>query len=89
MIFRKTGERDGYTVLNDGSTSLLFDFIEMTVLDGEEYAAFCEKESGELAVLRIADDSENEVYETIESDELFMRVCRKFAEEYPDEFDFD
>ena len=40
MIFKKTGERDGFTVLSDddGNTAL-FDFIEMTAVDGCEYAA--------------------------------------------------
>lgn len=88
MLFKKTGEKDGYTVLSDGKNRALFDFIEMTSVDGEEYAALYEKDTDGLVILRIIDDSSEEIYETVDDDETFERICDAFANEFPDEFDF-
>lgn len=88
MLFKKTGEKDGYTVLSDGKSRALFDFIEMTSVDGEEYAALYEKDTDGLVILRIIDDSSEEIYETVDDDETFERICDAFANEFPDEFDF-
>ncbi len=89
MIFKKTGERDGFTVLSDddGNTAL-FDFIEMTAVGGCEYAALCEADTGDIVILRIAEDDAAETYETVDDDDVFERVCRAFSEEFPDDFDF-
>lgn len=89
MIFKKTGERDGFTVLSDddGNTAL-FDFIEMTAVDGCEYAALCEADTGEPVILRMLEDGADEIYETVDDGAVFERVCRAFAKEFPDEFDF-
>ena len=90
MLFKKTGERDGFTVLSDecGNTAT-FDFIEMTSIDGNEYAALCETDTGDLVILRIAEDGTDEAYATVDNDEVFDRVCKAFASEFPEEFDFD
>lgn len=89
MIFKKAGERDGFTALSDGEgNTALFDFIEMTSVDGEEYAALCETDTGDLVILRIAEDGADEAYETVDDDATFERVCEAFAKEFPEEFDF-
>lgn len=89
MIFKKAGERDGFTALSDGEgNTALFDFIEMTSVDGEEYAALYEKDTDSLVILRIIDDSSEEIYETVDDDETFEFICDAFANEFPDEFDF-
>lgn len=89
MKYKKIGEHDGYTVLGDGEgASAMFDFIEMTAVDGDEYAALCEKDTDELVILRLTDDSDGEEYETVDDDGVFDRVCKAFADEFPDEFDF-
>lgn len=88
MLFKRVDEKDGYTVLSDGKSRVFLDFIEMTAADGIEYAAFCEKATDDLIILRIVDDSAEETYETIDDDAVFDSVCRAFADEFPDEFDF-
>lgn len=89
MVFKKTGESNGFTILSDtdGNTAL-FDFIEMTAVGGCEYAAMCEADTGEPVILRMLEDGAAETYETVDDDDVFERVCRAFAEEFPDEFDF-
>lgn len=89
MVFKKTGESNGFTILSDDSgNTALFDFIEMTTVGTDEYAALYETDTGDIVILRIAEDGAAETYETVDDDDVFERVCRAFAEEFPDDFDF-
>jgi hypothetical protein len=90
MILKKTGTKDGYTVLSDeNGDSGLFDFIEMTVLDSTEYDAFYDVDTGDLLILELNEENiADEWYNTIDDDDIFEKACEKFAEEFPEEFDF-
>lgn len=82
MILRKVGEKDGLILLADEEGNRAqFDFLEMTVVDGGEYAALLQCDTQDIILLCMSEDAAGkESYATIENDLLFDRVLKAFEE---------
>ena len=72
MEFRKVGERDGLLLLADeAGNHAAFDFLEMAVVNGREYAALLQQGETEPTVLRLRETGGEEIYAVIEDDAEF------------------
>lgn len=75
MELKKTGAKDDLIRLSDGKNSAWFEFLEMTVVDGCEYAALLEQGEDAPLILRLCeDDSGSETYYTVDDDDTFDKV---------------
>ncbi len=79
MIFTVKGERDGDLILADAAgETAVFEFLEMAVVDGREYAALLQRGETEVTLLRLLEDGGKERYEVIEDDAEFSAVLAAF-----------
>ena len=87
MTFVKTGEKDGYILLSDSNgNSAYFEFLEMAVLNGKEYAALVETENDDLIILSFSEDScGTERYTVIDDDDEFELVSVFFENMFNEE----
>lgn len=76
MEFVKTGEKEDMVRLSDGKNSAWFDFMEMAVVDGDEYVALIQQGDTEPVILRLCEEAADgkERYFTVDDDALFERV---------------
>lgn len=92
MRFEKVSDKDGNIILADaeGNTAE-FEFVEMSVFDGEEYAVLLEKGDDMVTILRFEENAPDgrEYYYTVDDDDVFESVYEAFREEFGDEFDFE
>ena len=91
MELVKVRDADGLTVLSDGAGHTAeFEFLEMYVRDGREYAVLLQKGDDMVTILRFEENGADgkERYYTIEDDALFDALYRQFAADFGDEFDF-
>ena len=86
MEYIKTGEADGYIILRSqtGETAA-FEFLEMTVVNGREYAALLQRGDTLLTVLRLLEDGEQERYGEISDDAEFEAALSAFADLFEDD----
>lgn len=83
--FVKTGEKEDMIRLSDGKNSAWFEFVEMTVVDGDEFVALVEQGEDEPVILRLCEDDGKEKYYTVDDDALFDRVLAALEENMDDE----
>jgi len=91
-------ELDNIIVLNDEQgNEVKFEFLDLVELEEEEYVVLLpvsedgEEDEGEVVILKLEDtdeDSEEESYVGVESEEILNRVFAIFKEKYKDEFNF-
>ncbi len=80
MMYIKTGEKDGFLILNDEhGNRAYFEFMEMAVVNGREYAALVETATDDLIILEFHESKDgNESYTVIEDDNEFEQVAAVF-----------
>lgn len=85
-------DADGLMILSDdeGNTGT-FEFLEMYVRDGAEYAVLLQSGDDMVTILRMeeagADGTERYYY--VEDDDLFEDIYSSFMSDHGDEFDFE
>lgn len=75
--------KNGEVILSDGKNEAVFDFLEMYVLDGEEYAVLQELGDDMITIMKFteADGKKPETYSEIEDDEIFETVLSMYEED--------
>ena len=91
-------ELDNIISLNDeNGNEVKFEFLDLIELDDEEYVVLLpvleegEEDDGEVVILKLEDseeDSEQESYVSVDSEETLMKVFNIFKDKFKDEFDF-
>ena len=91
-------ELDNIIVLNDEQgNEVKFEFLDLVELEEEEYVVLLpvtedgEEDEGEVVILKLEDtdeESEEESYVGVESEEILNKVFAIFKEKYKDEFNF-
>lgn len=88
----KIGDSDGTMILADenGNTGE-FEFLEMYVRDGSEYAVLLQKGDDMVTIMRFEEQTANgkEHFFSVDDDALFESIYRQFREDFKEEFDFD
>ena len=90
-------ELDNIITLNDeDGNEVKFEFLDLIELDDEQYVVLLpvleegEEDDGEV-ILKLEDtdeDSDQESYVSVESEETLMKVFNIFKDKFKDEFDF-
>ncbi|MBQ6864983.1 MAG: DUF1292 domain-containing protein [Clostridia bacterium] len=82
MLFTKISDKDGNIILADADgNKAVFEFLEMAVVDGDEFAALLETDTESVVILRLHEMNDgHESYETIDDDALFKKVVQCFEE---------
>ncbi|MBR3767473.1 MAG: DUF1292 domain-containing protein [Clostridia bacterium] len=75
--------KDGEIILTDGKNEAEFEFIEMYVLDGEEYAVLLELGDDMITIMKFTerDGKEPEKYSEIEDDAVFEKILSLYEED--------
>ena len=91
-------ELDNIITLNDeDGNEVKFEFLDLIELDDEQYVVLLpvleegEEDDGEVVILKLEDtdeDSDQESYVSVESEETLMKVFNIFKDKFKDEFDF-
>ena len=91
-------ELDNIITLNDeDGNEVKFEFLDLIELDDEQYVVLLpvleegEEDDGEVVILKLEDtdeDSDQESYVSVESEEKLMKVFNIFKDKFKDEFDF-
>ena len=91
-------EFDNIIVLNDEQgNEVKFEFLDLVELEEEEYVVLLpvtedgEEDEGEVVILKLEDtdeETEEESYVGVESEEILNKVFAIFKEKYKDEFNF-
>lgn len=91
-------ELDNIIILNDeNGNEVRFEFLDLIEYENEQYVVLLpvleegEEDDGEVVILQVEDtdeESEEESYVSVESEETLMQVFNIFKEKFKDEFDF-
>ncbi len=75
--------KDGEIILTDGKNEAAFEFVEMYVLDGEEYAVLLEIGEDMITIMKFteAKGKSPEIYSEIEDDEVFEKILSMYEED--------
>ena len=75
--------KDGEIILTDGKNEAAFEFMEMYVLDGEEYAVLLEAGDDMITIMKFteAKGKSPEIYSEIEDDEIFEKILMMYEED--------
>ena len=89
---------DNIITLNDeDGNEVKFEFLDLIELEDEQYVVLLpvleegEEDDGEVVILKLEDseeDSEQESYVSVDSEETLMKVFNIFKDKFKDEFDF-
>ena len=89
---------DNIVILNDeDGNEVKFEFLDLIELEDEQYVVLLpvleegEEDDGEVVILKLEDseeDSEQESYVSVDSEETLMKVFNIFKDKFKDEFDF-
>ena len=86
MEFIKSGERDGLLLLrSETGETAAFEFLDMAVVNGREYAALLQQGEAEITVLRLLEDGARERYAVTADDEEFAAAVQAFARSLEEE----
>ncbi len=92
MEYIRIADEDGLMVLADeeGNTAA-FEFLELYVRNGAEYAVLLQKGDDMVTILRLEEHGADgkERYFFVEDDDLFESLYDAFTEDHGDEFDFE
>ena len=74
---------NGEIILTDGTNEAEFEFLEMYVLDGKEYAVLLEAGDDMITIMQFteATDKNPEKYSEIEDDEIFEKILALYEED--------
>ncbi len=74
---------NGDIILTDGTNEAEFEFLEMYVLDGREYAVLLEAGDDMITIMQFteATDKNPEKYSEIEDDEIFEKILALYEED--------
>lgn len=80
MEYVNIGKGDGEIILTDGKDRASFEFIDMYVVDNEEYAVLLQDGDDMITIMRFSESkgSEPEKFYTVEDDEVFNRVLAMY-----------
>lgn len=78
--------KNGDIILTDGKNEGSFEFLEMLVLEGEEYAVLLEDGDDMITVMKFteANGKTPEIYSEIEDDEIFEKLLLMYEEDNED-----
>lgn len=75
--------KDGEIILTDGNNEAVFEFLEMYVLDGAEYAVLSEVGDDMITIMKFkeSDGKSPEIYSEIEDDAVFEKILSLYEED--------
>ena len=78
--------KNGEIILTDGKNEGAFEFLEMLVLNGDEYAVLLEEGDDMITIMKFteAQGRNPEKYSEIEDDEIFDRLLFMYEEDNED-----
>ena len=82
MDYKNKG-KNGEIILSDGKNEAEFEFLEMYVLDGQEYAVLLQAGDDMITIMKFteADGKSPEIYSEIEDDEIFDKILSMYEED--------
>ena len=82
MDYKNKG-KNGEIILTDGKNEAEFEFLEMYVLDGQEYAVLLEAGDDMITIMKFteSDGKTPEIYSEIEDDEIFDKLLSMYEED--------
>lgn len=82
MDYKNKG-KNGEIILSDGKNEAEFEFLEMYVLDGQEYAVLLQAGDDMITIMKFteADGKSPEIYSEIEDDEIFDTLLSMYEED--------
>ena len=82
MDYKNKG-KNGEIILSDGRNEAEFEFLEMYVLDGQEYAVLLQAGDDMVTIMKFteADGKSPEIYSEIEDDEIFDTLLSMYEED--------
>ena len=92
MEYVKVSDADGLMILSDeeGNTGA-FEFLEMYVRDGAEYAVLMQSGDDMVTIPRMEESGADgkERYFYVDDDDIFEDIYESFMSDHGDEFDFE
>lgn len=85
------------SLTDEDGNEVKFEFLDLIELEDEQYVVLLpvleegEEDDGEVVILKLEDseeDSEQESYVSVDSEETLMKVFNIFKDKFKDEFDF-
>ncbi|MBR3596820.1 MAG: DUF1292 domain-containing protein [Clostridia bacterium] len=75
--------KDGEIILSDGKNEAVFEFMDMYVLNGQEYAVLLELGDDMITIMKFteSDGKSPEKYSEIENDEIFETILNMYEED--------
>lgn len=75
--------KNGEVILTDGKNEAEFEFLEMYVLDGQEYAVLLEEGDDMITIMKFteSDGKKPEIYSEIEDEDVFERLLSMYEED--------
>lgn len=75
--------KNGEIILSDGKNEAEFEFLEMYVLDGQEYAVLLEEGDDMVTIMKFteSDGKSPEIYSEIEDDAVFDKILSMYEED--------
>ncbi len=72
--------KNGEIILSDGINEAEFEFLEMYVLDGNEYAVLSQSDDDMITIMKFkeADENNPEIYSEIEDDAVFEKILHLY-----------
>ena len=82
MDYKNKG-KNGEIILSDGKNEAEFEFLEMYVLDGQEYAVLLQAGDDMITIMKFteADGKSPDIYSEIEDDEIFDTLLSMYEED--------
>ena len=82
MDYKNKG-KNGEIILSDGKNEAEFEFLEMYVLDGQEYAVLLQAGDDMITIMKFteADGKSPEIYSEIEDDEIFNTLLSMYEKD--------
>lgn len=75
--------KNGEIILSDGKNEAVFEFLEMYVLDGTEYAVLLQEGEDMITIMKFTetDGKTPEIYSEIEDDGIFEKILELYEED--------
>lgn len=75
--------KNGEVILTDGKNEAEFEFLEMYVLDGHEYAVLLQEGDDMITIMKFteSDGKKPEIYSEIEDEDVFERLLSMYEED--------
>ena len=75
--------KNGEVILTDGKNEAEFEFLEMYVLDGQEYAVLLEAGDDMITIMKFteSDGKKPEIYSEIEDEAIFEKLLSMYEED--------